>query len=52
MRMARPGAGKVALLNTNTLTAAGTVCPSGPSVVDIVGYGPDTNCSETSRPRR
>jgi predicted extracellular nuclease len=42
------GAGKVALLNTSTLTAAGTVCPSGPSVVDIVGYGTGTNCSETS----
>jgi len=41
-------AGKVALLNTSVLTVAGTICPSGPSVVDIVGYGPATNCSETS----
>jgi predicted extracellular nuclease len=42
------GAGKVALLNTNVLTTAGTVCPSGPSVVDIVGYGTGTTCSETA----
>jgi predicted extracellular nuclease len=41
------GAGKVVLFNTNTLTPAGTVCPSGPSVVDIVGYGTSTTCSET-----
>ncbi len=42
------GAGKVVLLNTNVLTTAGTVCPSGASVIDIVGYGPATTCSETS----
>ncbi|MDP9282344.1 MAG: lamin tail domain-containing protein, partial [Chloroflexota bacterium] len=42
------GAGKVALLNTNVLTTGGTVCPSGSSVVDIVGYGPATTCSETT----
>ena len=42
------GAGKVALLNTNVSIANGTACPSGPSVVDIVGYGLAANCSETS----
>ena len=42
------GAGKVVLLNINALTTTGTVCPSGSSVVDIVGYGTGTNCSETS----
>jgi len=40
-------AGKVALVNNNTLIAAGTVCPSGATIVDFVGYGPGTNCSET-----
>jgi predicted extracellular nuclease len=42
------GAGKVVLLSTNALTTLGTVCPSGASVVDLVGYGPATTCSETS----
>jgi predicted extracellular nuclease len=42
------GAGKVVLLNTNVLTTAGTVCPSGSSVIDVVGYGPATTCAETS----
>jgi len=42
------GAGKVVLFNTNTLTTTGTVCPSGSLVVDMVGYGTGTTCSETS----
>ena len=42
------GAGKVVLLNSNVLTTAGTVCPTGSAVVDIVGYGSSTTCSETS----
>src|SRR5258706_4048171 len=42
------GAGKVVLLNTNVLTTAGTVCPSGASVIDIVGYRPATTRSETA----
>ena len=40
-------AGKVVLLNTATLIAAGVSCPTGTSVVDIVGYGA-ANCSETA----
>ena len=40
-------AGKVALLNTNTLIAGGTSCPSGANVIDIVGFG-TANCSETA----
>jgi predicted extracellular nuclease len=40
-------AGKVALINT-TVTIAATSCPAGPTVVDIVGYGTTTNCSETA----
>jgi hypothetical protein len=43
-------AGKVVLTNTNTLIASGTTCPSGSSVVDIVGYGSGTNCFEGSGP--
>src|SRR5919106_2317438 len=42
------GAGKVVLLTNNTQITAGTICPSGPAVVDIVGYGTGTNCSETA----
>jgi hypothetical protein len=39
-------AGKVALVNTtNALSGA---CPAGASVVDLVGYGAGTNCSETA----
>jgi uncharacterized protein len=41
------GAGKVVLLNVNTTIASGTVCPSA-SVIDLVGYGSTTNCSETA----
>jgi MYXO-CTERM domain-containing protein len=37
-------AGKVALVNTSTgLTVA---CPTGANVIDLVGYGAGTNCSE------
>ena len=42
------GAGKVVLLSTNTLTTAGTACPS--SRVDLVGYGTGTNCFEGVAP--
>src|SRR2546428_8728604 len=39
-------AGKVALVNTTTaLTGSG--CPIGATVVDFIGYGSGTNCSET-----
>jgi hypothetical protein len=38
------GAGKVALVNNQTLIAAGTVCPTGATIVDFVGYGTGTNC--------
>ena len=37
-------AGKVALTNTNTLIASGTACPSGTTLVDLVGYGTAANC--------
>jgi hypothetical protein len=40
-----PTAGKVALVNNGT-TLSGN-CPSGPEIVDFVGYG-SVNCSETS----
>jgi predicted extracellular nuclease len=43
------GAGKVALLNVATAITAGTACPSGATVVDVVGYGPGTTtCNETA----
>ncbi len=39
------GAGKVALVNsTAALAAAG--CPSGPTIIDFVGYGTTANCRE------
>ena len=37
--------GKVVLLNVNTLLTAGTSCPTGVTVEDIVGYG-SANCFE------
>ncbi len=40
-------AGKVALVSNNVLIAAGTSCPTA-NVVDFVGFGSATNCSETS----
>lgn len=43
-------AGKVALVNVNTVIAAGTVCPSGPTIVDFVGFGTAANCFEGSGP--
>ncbi|MGH9844699.1 MAG: ExeM/NucH family extracellular endonuclease, partial [Blastocatellia bacterium] len=43
-------AGKVVLLNVNTLLASGTNCPSGATVVDIAGYGTGTNCFEGTGP--
>ncbi|RYZ27580.1 MAG: T9SS type A sorting domain-containing protein, partial [Chitinophagaceae bacterium] len=43
------GAGKVALLNTNTLITSGTSCPSAAQVVDFVGFG-GANCFEGSGP--
>jgi predicted extracellular nuclease len=41
-------AGKVVVVTNNTLIASGTVCPSGATVADLVGYGSATNCSETA----
>jgi uncharacterized protein len=41
-------AGKVVLVSNNTTILAGTVCPAGPEVIDIVGYGSGTTCSEGS----
>ena len=39
------GAGKVALVNgTTALSAVG--CPSGPTIIDFVGYGTTANCRE------
>jgi hypothetical protein len=40
-------AGKVALMSTNVLITSGTVCPVT-NVVDLVGFGGATNCSELS----
>ncbi|HEY5981971.1 MAG TPA: ExeM/NucH family extracellular endonuclease [Anaerolineales bacterium] len=40
-------AGKVALVNNNTLIVSGTSCPSA-GIVDFVGFGAATNCSETA----
>jgi len=44
------GAGKVALVNTQTTIASGTVCPVDASIVDTVGYGTGTNCFEGAGP--
>ena len=44
------GAGKVVLLNTNTLITSGTSCPSDATVVDKVGFGSTSNCFEGSGP--
>jgi len=41
------GAGKVALVNSG-VALSGTGCPFAASVVDFVGYGTGTNCSETA----
>jgi predicted extracellular nuclease len=43
-------AGKVALVNTQTLITSGTSCPSGVSIVDFVGFGTVTNCFEGAGP--
>jgi hypothetical protein len=40
-------AGKVVLASNQTTFATGTSCPSA-GVVDLVGYGTTTNCSETA----
>ena len=42
--------GKLVLLNTTTAVTAGTACPTGASVLDIVGYGNSTNCFEGAGP--
>ncbi|MDB5907772.1 MAG: endonuclease/exonuclease/phosphatase [Massilia sp.] len=43
------GAGKVALVNNNTLITAGVVNPTGTAgVLDVVGYGPATTAFETA----
>ena len=44
------GAGKVALVNNQTLIVSGTLCPTGASIVDFVGYGSGTNCFEGAGP--
>jgi uncharacterized protein len=41
-------AGKVVLVSNNETIVTGTVCPTGAQVIDIVGYGSGTTCSETS----
>lgn len=43
-------AGKVVLLNVNTLVTAGTSCPTGATVQDIVGFGITANCFEGTGP--
>lgn len=43
-------AGKVVLTNTSTLIAGGTSCPSGATIIDIVGYGSSANCFEGAGP--
>lgn len=43
-------AGKVVLTNTNTLIASGTSCPTGATVVDVIGYGTTANCFEGAGP--
>lgn len=43
-------AGKVVLLNVNTLIVAGTSCPAGATVQDIVGFGAAANCFEGAGP--
>jgi len=40
------GAGKVALVRVTTALAG--ACPTGPAIVDFVGFGTGTNCSETA----
>ena len=44
------GAGKVALVNSQTTIATGTLCPVDASIVDTVGYGTGTNCFEGAGP--
>ncbi|MBP6686239.1 MAG: Ig-like domain-containing protein, partial [Lacibacter sp.] len=43
-------AGKVVLLNINTLITAGTSCPTGSTVIDVVGFGTTANCFEGTGP--
>ena len=43
-------AGKVVLVSTNGLIASGTACPSGPSMIDLVGFGSSANCFEGTGP--
>ena len=44
------GAGKVALVNNQTLIVSGTACPTGATIVDFVGFGSGTNCFEGAGP--
>ena len=44
------GAGKVALVNNNSLITSGTSCPVASTVIDFVGYGSGTNCFEGTGP--
>ncbi len=41
-------AGKVALVNVNTVITSGTSCPTGSTIVDFVGFGSTANCFEGS----
>lgn len=43
-------AGKVVLMRTNATIAAGTSCPGGSDLVDLVGYGPSADCYEGTAP--
>ncbi len=43
-------AGKVALVNNNTLIASGTSCPTGATIIDFVGFGNSANCYEGTGP--
>jgi hypothetical protein len=42
--------GKVALVNNSNVIPAGTACPSGPSIVDFIGYGA-ANCFQGAATR-
>jgi len=44
------GAGKVALVNNQTLITSGISCPAGASIIDFVGFGATANCFEGAGP--
>lgn len=43
-------AAKVVLVNVNTVITSGTSCPTGPTIVDFVGFGTTANCFEGTGP--